>query len=92
MWCLTFLKIVMCFFQASQSNESHSDSVLPIPDGKNQLVDSKTGNNSFGQHGMPSDVFNDNFSVKSESNSMYDMDTSPSHGAEDMISVDSIGK
>lgn len=56
------------------------------------MVDSKTANNNFGQHNLPTDMFNDNFSVKSESNSMYDVDTSPNHVAEDMINIDSIGK
>lgn len=84
---------VKLVFQPVQPNESHSDGVLPTPESnKTQVVDSKTGNNNFSQHNLPTDMFNDNFSVKSESNSIYDVDTSPNHVAEDMINIDSVGK
>jgi len=55
------------------------------------MAEPKSGN-SFNQHGLATDMFNDTFSVKSESNSMYDIDTSPNNIAEDMINVDSVGK
>jgi INO80 complex subunit E len=70
-------------------NESHPDVALPSESCKIQAADSKS---SFSQHNLPTDMFNDNFSVKSESNSIYDLETSPSHVSEDMINVDSIGK
>jgi len=55
------------------------------------MAEPKSGN-SFSQHSLATDMFNDTFSAKSESNSMYDIDTSPNNIAEDMINVDSIGK
>lgn len=77
-------------FQSLQSNEPHSDNVLATAE--SSKTDAKSGNNALGQHNIPTDIFNDSFSVKSESNSIYDVDTSPSHVSEDMINVDSIGK
>lgn len=79
-------------FQPLQTHEPHSDSVMSTSESSKTLADSKSSNSNFAQHNLPADVFSDNFSVKSESNSMYDIDTSPSNVAEDMISVDSIGK
>ncbi|XP_022168695.1 INO80 complex subunit E-like [Myzus persicae] len=74
-----------------QSNEPHSNSVLSTAESSKKMGEPKSGNN-FGQHSLKTEMFNDTFSVKSESNSMYDIDTSPNNTAEDMISVDSIGK
>lgn len=74
-----------------QSNESHSNSVLSATESSKTMTESKPGNN-FSQHSLSTDMFNDTFSGKSESNGMYDMETSPNNIAEDMINVDSIGK
>ncbi|KAL5233432.1 hypothetical protein ACI65C_000842 [Semiaphis heraclei] len=74
-----------------QTNESHSNSALSTAENSKTMAEPKSGNN-FSQHSLATDMFNDTFSVKSESNSMYDIDTSPNNVAEDMISVDSIRK
>lgn len=86
--CVSVVKI---FFQPLQSNESHSNNVLSTAESSKTIAESKSGN-SFSQHGLATDMFNDTFSVKSESNSMYDIDTSPNNIPEDMINVDGIGK
>ncbi|VVC45447.1 Hypothetical protein CINCED_3A016248 [Cinara cedri] len=76
-----------------QPNElHHSDSVLSAPESSKSTLDLKCGNSNFSQQSLTTDMYNDNFSVKSESNSIYDMDTSPSNIADDMLSIDSIGK
>lgn len=74
-----------------QSNESHPNNVLSTAESSKSMAEPKSGN-SFSQHSLATDMFNDTFSAKSESNSMYDIDTSPNNIAEDMINVDSIGK
>jgi len=86
--CISVVKI---FFQPLQSNESHPNNVLSTPESSKSMAEPKSGN-SFSQHSLATDMFNDTFSAKSESNSMYDIDTSPNNIAEDMINVDSIGK
>jgi len=78
-----------------QPNEPHADTVSSTPDSSKTSADTKTtttNSQAFGQHNLSTDAFNDNFSVKSESNSMYDMDMSPSNVAEDAINVDGVGK
>ncbi|XP_050427897.1 INO80 complex subunit E [Adelges cooleyi] len=59
-----------------------------------QLLDQKPATNNFALHNLRTDLsqFPENFSVKTESNGIFDMDTSPNHVSEDMISVDSITK
>lgn len=79
------------FFQPLQSNESHSNNTSSTAESSKTAVEPKSGN-SLCQHSLATDMFNDTFSAKSESNSMYDIDTSPNNIAEDMINVDSIGK
>lgn len=84
--------IVQFVFQPLQTNEHHVDGKLQIPE-SSKLVESKLGNNNFNQHSLPSNMFNENFTVKIEPpDSMYDMDTPPSHAAEDMSNVDGIRK
>lgn len=56
-----------------------------MPESSKTLTDTKT-TVAFNQHNLPTDMFNDNFSVKNE----YDMDKSPNNIVEDMI--DGVGK
>ncbi|XP_050522526.1 INO80 complex subunit E [Daktulosphaira vitifoliae] len=82
---------------------SKSISMQPIPssDMSSELIStpetSKPSNDqksitNFSHHTLPSKIFNDNFSVNSKSNGVYDMDTSPNHISEDILNVDSIIK
>lgn len=55
------------------------------------MAEPNSGNN-FSQNSSATDMFNDTFSVKSDSNSMCDVDTSPNNITKDIISVDSMEK